>query len=488
LIQSRLAKLSESARRMLDVAVAMGRVFEFEVVARASALSDEAALDALDELRAARLIVPQGSDGTHFTFDHPLTMEVAYREVGDLRHRLLHRRVAEAMETIYGRQQLDLIAGLLAWHFAEGNAPDRAAPYAYRAGQLAAQIAAWREAIDFYRQALQVDHDDARRAEILMTLGEAYLRLGEAAQASDTFRAAIDLYKPASVEADAARLALGQSLLNQARYAEAIDLAKQVIDHGRAAHIANAEVLWGTVLSIEGADLIGANEHLQRAEQLLRQPGGDPVRLAQTKFDQGSVAAQQGDLNRAVALYREALSITEATDASEALSFRILANNNLAYHLHLLNDPTAIDYAQRGLTLARDQGVLGLQPFLLSTLGEIRLAQDDVDAAQQYFDDGLALAERLSMPERIAGLTANLGLVAQRRGETASAIHRLSTALAQADALNLKHLAAQIRVWLAPLLPPQEARLRLSEARAFAESSGRQRLLEEVQRLEREEI
>jgi uncharacterized protein YciW len=75
-------------------------------------------------------------------------------------------------------------------------------------------------------------------------------------------------------------------------------------------------------------------------------------------------------------------------------------------------------------------------------------------------------------------------LVAARRGQTASAIHRLSTALARADALGVRHLAAQIRVWLAPLLPADEARAILAEARAIAESGGRRRLLAEVERLE----
>ncbi len=59
-----------------------------------------------------------------------------------------------------------------------------------------------------------------------------------------------------------------------------------------------------------------------------------------------------------------------------------------------------------------------------------------------------------ALPERVAGLTANLGLLAVRRGQGPLAIHRLSTALARADTLGTRHLAAQIRVWLAPLLPP----------------------------------
>ena len=212
----------------------------------------------------------------------------------------------------------------------------------------------------------------------------------------------------------------------------------------------------------------------------------DTAQLAQIIFELGNVAAQQGDLPKALALYQEALSAAESDESDLAVPQRILAHNNLAYHLHLLEplNPQALEHAHLGLRLAQAKGVLGLQTFLLSTLGEIALAHGDLEAAEKYFADGLALAEQLSIPERIAGLTANLGLVAVQRGQTALAVHRLSTALARADGLGARHLAGQIRLWLVPLLPPAEARASLAEARAIAESGGRRRLLEEVSRLE----
>ena len=128
--------------------------------------------------------------------------------------------------------------------------------------------------------------------------------------------------------------------------------------------------------------------------------------------------------------------------------------------------------------------MLGLMTYLYSTLGEIELGQGDLSAAEERFGEGLALAERMNMPERVAGLTANLGLVAQARGETALALYRFSAAMAQADAIGTRHLAAQIRLWLAPLLPRAERRARLAEVRAFAESAGRTRLLQEAIALE----
>ena len=482
LILARVAQLSDAARRVLDAAVAAGREFEFEIVARAAALSEDAALDALDELRRATLVYPL--DGSRYAFDHTLTMEVAYREVGEPRHRLLHRRVAEALESIH-RQDLDATAGLLASHFAEGNAPERAALYAFRAGQLASGLAAWNEASAFYEQAL-AGADEARRATILMALGQARFQAGAFPQASEAFRSAlaqVDVRSDSAARA-ATRLALARSLLPQARYAELMALIREMrADADRPEDLVQVELLWGTTLSLEGADLAGAAEHLHSAAALCAAQA-DPASLAQIRFELGSVAAQQGDLHQAIALYREALDAARSADSEATLNWQILAHNNLAYHLHLLGDPAAAEHAQAGLRLAREKGMLPLLPYLLSTSGEIALAGGDLATAEGYFAEGLALAEQLSSQERVAGLTANLGLVALRRGQSALAIHRLSSALGQADALGTRHLAAQIRLWLVPLLPPAEARAHLAEARAIAESGGRLRLLAEVERLE----
>jgi DNA-binding SARP family transcriptional activator len=479
LIQSRLARLSGPAGRVLEAAAVAGREFEFDVVTHAAGLSENAALDALDELLAAHLIRP--ADGLFYTFDHSLTVEVVIREMGEPRVRLLHRRVAEALEVVY-RGRTDAVVGVLASHFVAGGALDRAAPYAHQAGKRAALLAAWREAIAFYEQALAGTPDE-RRGDILMSLGDAYSRLGETADASEAYRSALTLAQARqdAAGADTARLALAQSMFTQSRFAAAIALAQEVIAAGRGESVMEAEFTWGTALSIEGADLAGAAEHLRRAIALAP-VGQPPARLAQAYFELGSVAAQQGNLHEAIAFYREALAV--AGEADEALVHRILAYNNLAYHLHLLNDPSAAEYATAGMALAQERGVLGVQTYLYSTLGEIALARGDLDAAERNFTDGLALAERITMPERIAGLTANLGLVAAARGEQARAVNRLSTALARADAAGTQHLAAQIRIWLVPLLPPADARRYLAEARAIAESGGRRLLLEQVARLE----
>lgn len=479
---SRIARLSALARRLLDAAAVQGREFDFLIAAQAAGLSEDQALDALDELREIALIATLG--GPRYTFDHTLTHEVAYRELGEQRRQLLHRRSADAMEQQH-QGRIDEFAGLLASHFTQGGAPERAAAYAIRAGQRAASLAAWEQAATFYEQALAglPQQDTQRRLDTLMALGQVRTEAGEGRQASEAFQRARQLASEHgdTEAANRAWLASARAAILQNRYAEVIAIAQQL--HKVPSYGLEAEILWGTALSLEGARLEEATAHLNAAAEHCAAQS-NPLHLAHIIFELGGLAAQQGNLPLAITRYRSALAIAERNP--QATSYHILAHNNLGYHLMLQGDPSAIEHARTGMRLAQESGALGLQPFLYSTLGEIALAQGDLDGAERSFSDGLALADRLQIPERVAGLTANLGLLAQRRGQIDQAIELLRGGLAGAEAIGAHHLVAQIQIWLGQLLPPEQARAQLAAARTFAETSGRTRLQAEITEIERQ--
>jgi DNA-binding SARP family transcriptional activator len=486
LIASRLNRLSEPARRVLDAAVAVGREFDFRLVERATALSENAALDGLDELLAAGLVTPLA--GERYAFDHSLTMEVAYREVGEPRHRRLHGRVAEALESL-SRGHLPEVAGLLAFHFSENGEDERAAPYALIAGQQAQRLPAYPEAAGFFQLALRGLHGNARLS--------ALLALAQTGVNAGSFSATVDAGQEAAALAqslgdagarDQARLLYGRAMLSLARYAEAAESARQVLEDGLPESAVAAELLWGTALSLEGADLDAAASHLRSARAACAGSSPrDPVLLAQILFELGGVLAQQGNLREAVSLYRQSLEQASGHSGDMADTLQVLAGNNLAYHRLLLADPGAEADALAAMKLAEERGVVGMQPYLYSTLGEIAMTRGDLDSAQERFESGLALARRLPSPERVAGLTANLGRLAQMRGDMAEARRLLAEAMDEADRLGVGHLSAQTRLWLAPLLPRDEARARLEQAKQIAEQGSRRLLVEEAERLLRED-
>jgi transcriptional regulator with XRE-family HTH domain len=89
------------------------------------------------------------------------------------------------------------------------------------------------------------------------------------------------------------------------------------------------------------------------------------------------------------------------------------------------------------------------------------------------------------IPERIAGMTANLGLVAKARGHSDLAREQLQKALKFVEPVGNHHLEVRTRIWLAPMLAKAEARACLNAARALARQDGLKGLLEEIERLEK---
>jgi DNA-binding SARP family transcriptional activator/predicted ATPase len=480
LIQARLVSLSDAARRVLDAAVAIGREFEFYMVGRVAALSDAATLDALDELRLARLI--NVVDERHFAFDHTLTMEVAYQEVGELRHHLLHRRVAAALESIH-EDRLDEVAGLIAQHYGEGDQPELAAKYARLAGQRAVRLAAWRAAVGFFRQALTAT-PAGEQPRLLLALGSAQLQTGELAAAEETLRAALAM--PATErQPDILRglvRELGEVLILQARYPAVMTLAQEYADHANPSIRVTAQFMWGASLSLEGLDLEEAAHHLMASREAARAAGVNEALIAQVEFELGNIDAQQGRLPEAIEHYEQVLTLARPDQSREeemdgTLRTQILAYNNIAYHLHLMGDPRAEETIKTAIRMAQENELLTVFAYLLSTWGEIALAQEDFTTGESAFTQALAHAQRLNQPERIAGITANLGLLALARGQQELAVHHFTTALAQANAISSRFLAAQIRMWLAPLVATAKGRALLDDARAII-AAGRYHRLE----------
>jgi AAA ATPase-like protein len=194
----RLSRLSDDANRALSYASIIGVEFEAALVQAAGGFTEDVVLAALDEAVASRLVVEVPGAPDRCAFAHALVRATLEDRVTSVRRAALHRRVAEAIETVHARR-LDDCLPALAHHFARagGGVSSKAVEYATRAGDRAMDQLAFEAAAAHYEQALAAldatgEDERRRRGGVLVALGTARARGGDA-RAGDAFRSAGEL-------------------------------------------------------------------------------------------------------------------------------------------------------------------------------------------------------------------------------------------------------------------------------------------------------
>ena len=297
-VGQRLSRLSGDTNQALRVAAVIGPEFELAVVRAAGDLSEEAVLGAVEEAAEARLVSEVSA--TRFRFAHALVRATVYESLTAARKVTLHRKAAEAIETMH-EGALDDYVPALAHHWAKASAPvtdpTRAVEYAQKAGDRALTQLAHDEAARYYASGLGLldaagaDLADARRLELLIGAGEAQRRAGD----PDYRRTLLDAAHMAREMGDARSLARA-ALANTLGYmwtAFAVDADR-------------VEILDAAIAAIGGDDLAVR------------------ARLLATL---GLELTWQPDPTRRLALSEEAVQIARALDDSETLAHVLLARD-----------------------------------------------------------------------------------------------------------------------------------------------------------------
>ncbi|MBI1813806.1 MAG: AAA family ATPase [Deltaproteobacteria bacterium] len=156
-ILRRVARLAEPATRLVSIASAFSGRFRFDLAARVAGLDEATALDAIDAALTAQLI-RAGEQLDSYEFTHALIRHTLYSELSPSRQLRIHREIAEAMERAYA-DQLPQHAAELAQQYCRSAAlpgAERGVPHALAAADRAERAAAWDEAVQFIRIALEL--------------------------------------------------------------------------------------------------------------------------------------------------------------------------------------------------------------------------------------------------------------------------------------------------------------------------------------------
>lgn len=148
----RIRQAAAPAQAVAELAAVIGRDFTLELLTEASDLDSDGVLEAVDELWRRRIIREQAP--ASYDFFHDLLRDTAYREISPPRRRLLHRRVAQALELIHADDPA--AAAAIAYQYERADRPARAVPHHVRAAEAATGVFANQKAVRHYQRAAEL--------------------------------------------------------------------------------------------------------------------------------------------------------------------------------------------------------------------------------------------------------------------------------------------------------------------------------------------
>jgi DNA-binding SARP family transcriptional activator/tetratricopeptide (TPR) repeat protein len=485
LIKTRLERLPDSSRQVLQSASVLEPDFDFATLRRTSGRGEEETLDAVDALLSTSVLVEKNGQ---YAFTHPLIAAVVREGMSSARKVFIHRRAAESLEATYAGNT-DQVATQLMRHLVESNEHIKAAQYGDRAAQRALALAAPAEAIDLYRQTIKLDPTPERR----IRLGQALQWANEVPAARNTILAALQEFIAGNNHTGAAQacLEMANCCMASGQYDEVLVWSEKSLGFLGAnpdpALLMMSHFMLGAGGSQAGKSLSEVEAHLAEAtrianEQHLLQLAG------RSQFEMGNMLAKRGNIDGALQSYQAAIDLAQQSgDPGQ----EILAHNNFAYHSLLTGDlSSAHRHIDVALAISESAAIQLPRQYVFSTRGEIALAECKWDEAVAWFNRGITEAEKAGNNVQIANYKANLGLAAHGRGDLDGALLYFEAAAHAVSGLTATFLQAQIYLWMTDLYISRgehaAAEESIRRARDLTSEKGYQRLDAMVENKKRE--
>ncbi|MBV9356233.1 MAG: AAA family ATPase [Chloroflexi bacterium] len=185
-VRRRFRRLSPEARAVLRLGAAFPSGFEFGLVQALIGQSRESLLDSLDEAQRAGFVRAVIARPGVYRFAHAIVRHAVYGDLTAGQRVGIHQRIGTCLEQAAGPNVERRVAEL-AYHACQAlpaGDPERALSYTLQAAMRATSMLAHADAAQHLQRAIAILDDigpapDERRYELLLKLGEAYLRAGD---------------------------------------------------------------------------------------------------------------------------------------------------------------------------------------------------------------------------------------------------------------------------------------------------------------------
>jgi tetratricopeptide (TPR) repeat protein len=471
-LAARLHSLPRHAAALAEMCSVAGPVVSVDLLqSLMSHLSEGELFDAIDEL-LSRKVMLESSNGDELQFSHDLLRELAGADLTQVRRQTLHRRIAEALETLYSTTNPEKLAA----HFLAADEADQAFRYLVEAGEhclrayavddavrhlrraeslygrishpaaetelrlrslLATSLAAAGDpagAIEQYRLSLSIATDSAVRARLSERLGEQHFRIGNfspAVEALDRSLGELGMSPPASWIG-----VLSGTATSFCRYLWPARLHSRRVATDRQTERATIALdAYNTLTYLWGQRHLARVAHASGRQLVLARRLGDPARLA-TVYAQQSLFCGLFSFNRLGMLVgRRAARLAALADDSLVSAIVDGQIGCVHYFGGRLCDAERI--IRQALTTIDRRGDSWFRLFFYHNLRHLYSIRGDADSELQAARLELEISETVRDPEGCYYAEYGLANALARMGDLAAAHEHISRAIARIVQTNL---------------------------------------------------
>lgn len=418
------------------------------------------------------------ADSTEYLFASTMLRDLLYDRLLERQRQVYHTGAASWLVSL---ERAGDYLPLIAEHYEKAGDTDQAAVFLQRAGDAASQRGAYREAVVFFRRALDLMPDTAPELTLplLLGLGDAYNWQGDVEPAREHLSEALVLARASAYTGDIPsvlyQLSLtettyGNSAQAQAYLAEALPLTQA---GGNQKLLAN--VLYGLANVNFRAGNYDVSEAFARECITLCQVIGDDIqRIYALSRLATSIASNPSRASEAETYLQEALALARRIGHGDGQQ---TALSNLGWAAALREDRAAtLAYTEAALVLARELGNMYATALAASNLAEFHLSMGgQKEEVLSYLLEALTTAKKTAAPAVILAAVDTIGRWKVLREDTAGGLKLLG--LTKNHPANTADSKDDLQTWL----KSNRAKISLSDAEIEAKlAAGKDLDLETV--------
>lgn len=429
-VLSRLQRLQQSERDVLDWMAVYGRSLDFTTLQVISNQSQIVLLNAVEQLTALQLLDDKNGN---YDFNHNKIREVVYDDLSIARCKLYHQQIGNTMEKI--SSSTDVMA-ILAYHFECGDENEKALKYWMQAGENALETYAYKPAVYHFERALVLADEPAAQMDAYLGLGRTLILLDDHEAAADAIQQGLHIAESQNDNNRRAKLlfANAQNANREHRpdggkpeVEAALLAAKQA---GDDYYLAQSLLLLTEVHESNG-DMNSALETVTYS-QTISSHLNDNQMEARALVEIGFLYAQQAEFDQAASAAKRGLELLEKTNDHNTIAY---AWNILGRALGGRGDyGKALNAIHRSQEEAEKVGDRYLLAQALNMRGWLYRELSDYENGLTFDQEGMNLSRKWGKPSPEVSARLNICLDVLYLGNPKRALDMLNKIETQIDA------------------------------------------------------